>query len=86
MSAYRRLHTGDEKIYTITINRADNVVYVEDTLKDLQGEIDGEYIINIKNKTKVSTYSSQIIQNGALSVLITDSFSDLVLLYLSTIF
>lgn len=65
--------TGDEKIYTITINRADNVVYVEDTLKDLQGEIDGEYIINIKNKTKVSTYSSQIIQNGALSVLITDS-------------
>lgn len=65
--------TGEEKTYTITIHRVEDITKVEDTLKDIKGSIDGEYITEIKNNTKVNNFISTITQNGALSVLVTDS-------------
>lgn len=65
--------TGENKSYIITIHKVENTTKVEDTIENMQGEIEENYLINLKHNTKVSTLKNNIIKGGATNVTITNS-------------
>lgn len=66
----------EKRTYTITINKVSEetkIVKVEDIIKNTQGTIKNDILINIKNGTKISDYKNLLIKNGATTVKVTDS-------------
>ena len=65
--------TGDEKKYVISINRVNDSTPAEDVLKSANLNVNGNYIVKIKNKTTVSNFQNNLVKSGASNLVIRNS-------------
>lgn len=64
---------GEEKKYTITIYKVEDTTSVKDVIKNVPATINGDSLSRIKNSTTVDSFKTNIVKNGAKSVIIKDA-------------